>query len=208
MIISHHHRFIFYAIPKTGSHAIRNALRPYLHQFDWEQCCLNERRSFPIPDLAKIRHGHITYQQVRPFLLEEMRDTYFSFAFVRNPLDRFLSYCYFKHNDGHCMTKDPVNTIKDIITSESEKNHVLLRPQHTFISNEKGECEIDFFGRYEDLYQDYLSVCNRIGLPSAQLNIVNNSIRPVNITLDAEVINWVQDFYLDDYHKFNYELKL
>ena len=34
MIISHKHRFIFVAVPKTATHAVRKALRPHLGR-DW-----------------------------------------------------------------------------------------------------------------------------------------------------------------------------
>ena len=32
MIVSHRHRFIFFAVPRTGSHAVRVALQPYARE--------------------------------------------------------------------------------------------------------------------------------------------------------------------------------
>ena len=43
MIVSHRHRSIFFALPHTGTHAIRAALRPFLGSDDWEQEGLMER---------------------------------------------------------------------------------------------------------------------------------------------------------------------
>ena len=37
MIISNRHRFIFFAVPKTGTHSVRQALRPFLADDDMEQ---------------------------------------------------------------------------------------------------------------------------------------------------------------------------
>lgn len=37
MIVSHRHRFVFFAVPRTGSHAVHAALRPLLGPEDWEQ---------------------------------------------------------------------------------------------------------------------------------------------------------------------------
>ena len=29
MIVSHRHRFVFFAVPRTGTHAVRTALQPF-----------------------------------------------------------------------------------------------------------------------------------------------------------------------------------
>jgi len=95
MIVSLEHRFIFAAIPKTGTHAVRRALREHMGSQDMEQVGLFVQRKLPIPELAEIRHGHLTLQQVRRHLSAEDFDGFFKFAFVRNPFDRFVSYCAF-----------------------------------------------------------------------------------------------------------------
>ena len=59
MIISHKHRYIFFAIPKTGTHSVRQALRAHLGPDDLEQVGLFEQKRFPFPEFANIRHGHI-----------------------------------------------------------------------------------------------------------------------------------------------------
>ena len=37
MIFSESRRFIFFAVPKTGTHTIREAVRVHLAEGDWEQ---------------------------------------------------------------------------------------------------------------------------------------------------------------------------
>ena len=37
MIVSHRYKFVFIAVPRTGSHAIRAALQPDLGPDDWQQ---------------------------------------------------------------------------------------------------------------------------------------------------------------------------
>ena len=66
MIISHARKFLFVAIPKTATQAIRRALRPHLHQHDWEQCHLFEPKAFPLEPIAQLRHGHISCAQIKP----------------------------------------------------------------------------------------------------------------------------------------------
>ena len=95
MIISHQHRYIFFAIPKTGTHSVRQALRAHMGPQDLEQVGLFEQKRFPFPEFADIRHGHISTRQIRPVLGDEIFAAYTKFAFVRNPFDRFVSYCAF-----------------------------------------------------------------------------------------------------------------
>jgi hypothetical protein len=66
MIVSHQHRFIFAAIPKTGTHSVRQALREQLGPDDIEQVGLFVDKRFPYPARAQIRHGHLSLEQVRP----------------------------------------------------------------------------------------------------------------------------------------------
>ena len=95
MIISHRHRFVFTAIPKTGTHSVRQALREQLGPDDLEQVRLFVEKRLPWPELARLGHGHISLAELRPVLGEEMFGDYFKFAFVRNPFERFVSYCAF-----------------------------------------------------------------------------------------------------------------
>ena len=107
MIISGLHKFIFVAIPKTGTHAVRQALRVHLGPQDQEQVGLFVQRKFSIPALAQIGHGHISLEQLRPHLKPEAWNSFFKFAFVRNPFDRFVSYCAFVTREGDAFQRDP-----------------------------------------------------------------------------------------------------
>ena len=55
MIISFKHKFVFVAVPKTGTHAVRQALRAHLALEDIEQVGLFVQKKLPIPDLAALR---------------------------------------------------------------------------------------------------------------------------------------------------------
>ena len=68
MIVSESLKFVFVAIPKTGTHSIRRALRPHMSDDDMEQVRLFEEKAFPIPELANLRHGHISLAQLKPHI--------------------------------------------------------------------------------------------------------------------------------------------
>ena len=64
MIISHAHKFVFVAVPKTGTHSVREALRPHLGEEDEEQAHLFVEKKMANPELAALRHGHISLGQL------------------------------------------------------------------------------------------------------------------------------------------------
>jgi len=95
MIISHKHKFIFVAVPRTGTHSVRFALRQHLGDEDLEQVNLFTRKRMPFPEIAQKQNGHITAQEIIPHIGEDIWNRYFKFGFVRNPWDRFISVCFF-----------------------------------------------------------------------------------------------------------------
>ena len=209
MILSYQHEFIFVAIPKTATHAIREALRPHLGPHDWEQCTLFAKKYFPIETLARIGHGHITGAQIRPFLLPGMWDRYFKFCVVRNPYDRFVSYCYFVHEKGRRMNEDPLVTMKETIDDKRTRGRVSFRPQHEFITDGDGRITVDCVSKYEDLQSDFDHICRRIHLPALRLPIVNASSRqPYRECFDGELLEKVHAFYARDFALFDYPVEL
>ena len=96
MIISHEYKFIFIAIPKTATHAIRDGLRRNMGINDLEQVDLFQKKRLPFKSISKISHGHITAEEIKSQISTEQWNSYFKFAFVRNPFDRFISYSFFK----------------------------------------------------------------------------------------------------------------
>src|SRR5688500_4741376 len=154
MIISGQHKFIFVAIPKTGTHSVRRALREHLGPQDVEQVGLFVQKKFPIPDLARIGHGHITLEQVRPYLKPEAWAGYFKFAVVRNPFDRFVSYCSFITREGGAFERDPKAVMRHFL-AEPPHDHILFHPQHSFVTDASGRLLTDFIGRVEHMQKSY-----------------------------------------------------
>ena len=144
MIVSHKHRFIYIAIPKTATHSVRQVFRPHLGQYDWEQCQLIEEKLFPFPQIAQLKHGHLTLDELNRVFRKEFWGDYFSFCFVRNPYDRFLSYCYFINRFNEKMKKDPEKTIYAILDDpEKMRQNLMLKPQHHFTHNGIGNQIVD-----------------------------------------------------------------
>jgi hypothetical protein len=205
MIVSTAHKFIFVAIPKTGTHAVRQALREYLGPKDIEQVGLFGRRTFPIPELAKLRHGHLTLRQLRPFLAPGEFDNMFKFAFVRNPFDRFVSYCAFMTREKGEFERDPKAVMRHFLANPRE-NHILFQPQSGFVADDDGTLLTDYLGRVEDMQKSYDEICRRIGIPARALDRVNASKRrDYRDYYDRALTAGVAKRYARDLELFGYE---
>lgn len=205
MIISLEHRFIFAAIPKTGTHAVRRALREHMGSQDMEQVGLFVQSKLPIPELAQISHGHLTLQQVRQHLPAEDFAGFFKFAFVRNPFDRFVSYCAFMtRTQGH-FERDPKAVMRHYLANPPFR-HILFQPQHTFVTDLDGKLLSDELGRVEEMQQSYDRIAERIGIPAQPLEKVNaSSRRDYRGYYDPQLIGGVAKLYSRDLELFGYE---
>ena len=206
MIISHKHRFIFAAIPKTGTHSVREALRAHLGPEDLEQVRLFVEKRFPFPELARLGHGHVSLEQVRPHLGEETFAGYFKFAFVRNPFDRFVSYCAFTTRQQGSFERDPQSVMRHFLFTAPPLQHMLFWPQSVFVTGRDGELLSDELGRVEDMQESYDAICARLGIATTELGISNSSRRGnYRDYYDQQLIDGVARRYARDLELFGYE---
>jgi hypothetical protein len=205
MIISHSHRYIFFAIPKTGTHSIRQALRQQMAEQDLEQVGLFVQKKFPFPEFKDIGHGHISTQQIRPVLGDDVFNGYTKFAFVRNPFDRFVSYCAFMSRNTNIFETEPMRYMKYVIREQKPFDHLLYQPQHAMVTDAAGRLQLDFVGRNETMQASYDEICARLGLQSSVLGKVNSSKhRNYREYYDRDLVGWVSDLYRRDLELFDY----
>jgi Sulfotransferase family len=205
MIVSAQHRFIFVAIPKTGTHAVRQALREHMGPQDMEQVGLFVNRRMPIPELASVGHGHLSLGQVRPYFRPEDFNNFFKFAFVRNPFDRFISYCAFMTREHGQFEANPQGVMRHFIDNPPWQ-HILFQPQHIFVTDAGGQLLTDYLGRVESMQQSYNEAAKRIGIPSRPLEKVNaSSRRDYRDYYGDALIEGVAKLYARDLELFGYE---
>lgn len=205
MIVSAQHKYVFVAVPKTGTHAVRQALRPHMRPGDMEQVGLFVKRQFPVPDLARMGHGHISLEQLRKFMDPQKFAEYFKFAFVRNPFDRFVSYCSFITREGGAFKRDPRKVMRRML-AEPPHGHVLFQPQHSFLVDADRKLLTDYVGRVESMQQSFEFIASKIGIPAVQLEKVNATDRAAyREYYDQELIDGVARLYADDLELFGYD---
>ncbi|WP_353230665.1 sulfotransferase family 2 domain-containing protein [Novosphingobium sp.] len=206
MIVSNRHRFIFAAVPKTGTHAVRQALREHMAEDDAEQVGLFVNRRFPWADLAAIQHGHLALRQVRPHLGTEAFTGYLKFAFVRNPFDRFVSYCAFMLRGGDLFQQRPREIMHHMLFVDPPEGHVLFQPQSAQLVDDDGTTLLtDMVGRVEHMQASYDAICARIGIPTRALDRVNGTRHDdyrryyTPALIDAVAARYAQDLDLFGY---------
>ena len=170
-----------------------------------EQVGLFVQKRFPIPEIAAMQHGHVSLQQLRPHLPPEQFDSFFKFAFVRNPFDRFVSYCSFMTRAKGEFQANPKAVMAYFLQNPPWK-HVLFWPQHRFIDDEHGRLLTDYVGRVEEMQQCYDEIAARIGLPATKLGKVNTSARrDYREYYGPRLIDGVSKLYGRDLELFGYE---
>ncbi len=206
MIVSHRHRFIFAAVPKTGTHSVRQALREQLGEEDVEQVRLFVEKRFPWQELAAIQHGHLSLRQVRPYLGEDAFSRYFKFAFVRNPFDRFVSFCAFMLRGGDAFQQRPQDVMRHFLFEAPPENHILFQPQASLLVGDDGKTLLtDSVGRVEDMQRSYDAICACIGIPTRPLGRVNGSVHgDYRRYYDNALIDGVAARYAQDLDVFGY----
>ena len=91
-MISHHHKCIFIHIPKTAGQSIEHCFIRSLG-LTWETRAplllrYNDRPELGPPSLAHLKYSE--YSEYK-YITEEQIQTYFKFAFIRNPWSRLVS---------------------------------------------------------------------------------------------------------------------
>jgi hypothetical protein len=205
MIISHKHKFIFFAIPKTGTHSIRFALRPFLGIEDEEHVALFHESKLKIDAFNDRINGHISVKEIKPHLSEEIWNSYFKFTFVRNPWDRFISIIVFKN---HNLEKFP--DLVDAFAKKKLENEAIspsdfFKPQADYVIDDNKVQALDFIGKTENMQADFDTICDRIGINRIQLDQKNKSQHDnYKRYYNDELKERLAHIYADDIKLFKY----
>ena len=161
--------------------------------------------------------GHAKYCDLARYFGKEI-ENYFTFSFVRDPLDRaYSAYRFLKLGGITTYDKNIYQSlfsrfssfdefVIEYLTEENAKSMYHFRPQINFLLNKDNKVDIGFIGRYESIYADFRLIAKRIGggcseLPS--LNITAETSRNMT-SISAEAKARIQQLYKDDYDTLGY----
>lgn len=178
-MISHKHKFIFARVAKTGSTSVTG--------------CLHKN----ISDISKIEgwtenKHHIPLWHYRKNISLKEFKSYYKFTFVRNSWDRIISAYNYSKKFGN--TKNLKAWIIDI-----DPNHK-YGLQYDFVNG------CDFIGKFENLQEDYNTVCDKIAIPRQQLPHKNKGEhKHYTKCYDDETREIVAKRYAKDIEHFGYK---
>jgi len=206
MLISRTKKFIFIHIYKNAGTSIRRTLHPYAYgRFQQAGNVLLKRIGIhalnPTP-----YHTHITARDAAHCLGPEKFNSYFSFAFVRNPWDWHASLYTFMLKDTthylHSFVKD-LEGFDEYVEWVCNREKITL--QSDFIMSDNGEKLVDYVGRFENLQEDFQVVCSTLGI-EADLPKLNSSQSSQYKTLyKKNSIDLISETYKKDIDFFEYE---
>ena len=192
-------------MPKTGTHAVRKLLSHHKGPSDWEQQILFGEQFLPIPEIAKIQHGHISVQQIAPHLDASIWQDYFKFAIVRNPFDRFISICFFLNRKNPVFAETPLQWMKSAIKVQRFRQRILVKPQYQQLLDGQGNIAMDYVGRYEALQESVDKICQQLQVETTPLQKRNTSEHSqYREYYDDELRSAVENIYQEDLRRFNY----
>ena len=208
-MISYELKCIFIHIPKCGGSSIERTLWP--RPEDRKEA--NLYGGFISKYLNKYQTGglqHLLASQVREEVGMNVFETFYKFAFVRNPWDRVVSqFAYMQQRpdlmDYVGMSQE--TEFKAYLELIQQKEHVQWMPQHRFLLDEDGTLLVDQIGRLESLRTDFSSILAKLNLnKSAQLTHANRSDRqPIEKYYnDRETVEIVANIYSEDIKLFGY----
>lgn len=173
MLVSDKLKCIFIHIQKTGGSSIRKIL------IEADPGAILRNKDLPnCPDL--INRKHLFASELRNYLPKQTWDSYYKFAFIRNPWERLVSWY-------HMCVQNPTNefmryvveiapTFDDfIVKCTSGLARKTTFNQTDYISDDRGNIFVDFIGRYENLSKDFKQISKKLNLMRSELPHINPS---------------------------------
>ena len=193
-MIKHKHKFIFIHIIRTGGTSIEKFFRG------------GGGKNHEFAKNMKKRIGNKKWE------------SYFKFTFIRNPWDKMVSQYFYiqrkrKENKlkGFNLTfREFILRFKSCTESEYIKGRgipVLFNPiQLPWILDDDGNCMVDFIGKFENLQEDFDTICDKIGIPRQKLPHENKSEhKHYTEYYDDETRQIVAEKFAKDIEYFGYE---
>jgi len=205
---------VFIRVPKTASTAILYSLLDCS-----EKCSANEFNKVCDPLKSKFLHKnyqddphHVSYEVLRnssPAHERDLIDSYFKFAFVRNPFDRAVSIYKYVQQQESAKCRESFTLSKTFkkfaatnLMSKSGKDSIWFSDQYSQVK------DCDFIGRFENLQADFDIVCQKLGIIRKPLPVKNvTKHKHYSQYYDDETIEIVAKKYEKDIKRFGYKFE-
>ena len=144
---------------------------------------------------------------------------YFSFAIVRNPLDRMVSIFHHYIDGGNKSKADRkiqkalstmgfysfirnLEALPDIIPGYHQELHPFIMEQHSYIFGHDDRMLLDYIARYEDIEQNAQYIGKRLGIQGSFPHKNRSDHEPYKNYYDPELVYIVRRRYHRDIELF------
>lgn len=206
MLISFERRFVFVHVNKAAGTSIQRALEPFakrrLHPLARQAMRLHVDRLLPVE--RRMFREHATADQIRRSLPSGVFDSFYTFAFVRNPWDRLVSqYSYLLRTESHrhhAIVK-AMDGFGDYVDFQLARGSWL---QSTYVVDRDGKILVDFVGRFERLTDDFSTVCETIGVEATMPHVNASKHKDYRDYYDDATRERVGEHFREDVERFEY----
>ncbi len=206
MLISDSHKFIFVHIRKSAGSSLRDTLEPLSLPKPTDPVAKVKSRFLKIEkDYRKFafrQHNEILV--AKKVLPAEVFDSYFKFAFVRNPWDRLVSeYEFIRRRPDHGRhSKVTKMNFNEYIVYQSRRRDA---HQIDMLADKQGNILMDFIGKFESLDEDWDRVATKLGIENRELGHRKKSgIKDYKAYYTQETWDLVADLWKRDILAFGY----
>ncbi len=148
---------------------------------------------------------HINASAIVDIMGRKEFDTYFSFAFVRNPWDWHVSFYNYVVKDPSHHQHYLVRKLGSFEKYVEWKCGKAVRLQKDFVYSGDGELLVDFLGRHENLSADFQTICSRIGISTSLPKLNVSKTKPYQEFYSDETKELVRLAYDADIKLFGYD---
>ena len=212
LIISKHHKYIFFHIPKNAGVSVSRALSSQEKSLQVKRISsfffrkvFNTRDNFYISIKEKkffFFKSHIPCYEFFKFFTEKKFDNFLKFALITNPWDRMVSrYFYSKKINS----KFKNYTFKEFLNYDLEKNMHVIN-QFKFCTDTTGKFCLDKIIKFENLNNDFNDITKKFFNKKDMLIHLNRSSHQnYREYYDKDTKDKIYKFCKDDIEFFDYE---
>jgi hypothetical protein len=220
IVISHSHKSIFVHIPKTAGTSIEFKLG-HFQATRWgvqDHRSIREIEPLSFLDVCRMAPGAelvILLKRLRsgikgrPRVSRYQYQTYFKFAFVRNPWARIYSWYQNVMRDSRHRKMYGVEaecTFRHFLQRHLDLDRGPMRPQLHWLIDRHGNIPLDFVGRFEHLERDFGHVCDVLQIQDADLPrlIVGDYRERYTDVYDEDMIGLIARCYAPEIELFSF----
>ncbi len=154
---------------------------------------------------------HAKAKEARQELPDGIFDSYFKFAFVRNPWDWQVSVYHFILREPTSSTHAAVKAcgsfpayLEWVVQTASPYPKGITKLQSEMITDDAGQLLVDFVGRYENLAADYNTIREKIGIEDSLPHVNKSQHKDYREYYDTHTRDLVAEHFRQDIELFGY----